>query len=99
MYIERLYVVGDATLLGAIVLICDAPCREILDEAGTTTTPSSSQTAAMPRLAESHAQTGLSSGAIAGIAVGGLFLTIFVGALLFLLGRQTTMLQFMRQQE
>ncbi|MCJ1344977.1 hypothetical protein MMC31_003182 [Peltigera leucophlebia] len=60
----------------------------------TGTAASSSQTA-VP--AESHNK--LSSGAIAGIAVGGAFIAIMLGALLFLLGRQTTMLQFMRRQQ
>lgn len=48
-------------------------------------------------VAESHHN--LSSGAIVGIAVGGLVIAILLGALLFLLGRQTTMLQFMKRQQ
>lgn len=64
-----------------------------------TTTPtatgaSSSQTA-VP--VETHIK--LSSGAIAGIAVGGVVIALLLGALLFLLGRHTTMLQFMRRQQ
>lgn len=41
----------------------------------------------------------LSSGAIAGIAVSGVFISLLLGALFFLLGRQTTILQFMRRQQ
>lgn len=72
------------------------PGKEIPNEAGTTTSSSSSQTT-VP--AGTHTQTRLCSSAIAGIAVGGVFIAILVGALLFLLGRQTTMLQFMRRQQ
>lgn len=74
------------------------PGGKIPDEAGTSTTtsPSSSQTAAP---AEAHTQIKLSSGAIVGIIVGGVFIAILVGASLFFLGRQTTMLQFMRRQQ
>lgn len=83
------------------------PGGKLPDEAGTTTKPSSSQTSAttsptssqtaVPAGTQTH--TKLSSGAIAGIAVGGVFIAILVGALIFLLGRQSTMLQFMRRQQ
>lgn len=86
------------------------PGGKIPDEAGTTSTttspsssqtrtttsPTSSQTAAP---AEAHTQIKLSSGAIVGITVGGVIIAILVGALLFLYGRQTTMLQFMRREQ
>lgn len=60
----------------------------------TETAASSSQTA-VP--VQSHSK--LSSGAIVGIVVGGVVIAILLGALLFLLGRQTTMLQFIRRQQ
>lgn len=63
-------------------------------ESPTATAASSSQTA-VP--AETHIK--LSSGAIAGVAVGGALVAILLGAFLFLLGRQTTMLQFIRGQQ
>lgn len=82
------------------------PGGKIPDEAGTTISPSSSQTGTTTSpsfsqtavLAGIHTHIKLSSSAIAGIAVGGVFIAILVGALIFLLGRQTTMLQFMRRQ-
>ena len=46
---------------------------------------------------ESHGK--LSSGAIAGIAVGGVVIALLFGALLFLIGRHTTVIQFMRRQQ
>lgn len=39
----------------------------------------------------------LSTGAIVGIVIGGLVVAVLIGALFFLLGRQKTMLQFMRR--
>ena len=63
-------------------------------ESPTATAVSSSQTA-VP--AEPHIK--LSSGAIAGVAVGGVLVVILLGAFLFLLGRQTTILQFTRRQQ
>lgn len=63
----------------------------------TATGASSSQPAAVSVENESHNK--LSSGAIAGIAVGGVVIVLLLGALLFLLGRHTTMLQFMKRQQ
>lgn len=60
----------------------------------TETAASSSQTA-VP--VESHSK--LSSGAIAGVAVGGVLVAILLGAFLCLLGRQTTILQLIRRQQ
>lgn len=83
------------------------PGGKLPDEAGTTASPSSSQTStttspsssqtAVPAGTQTH--TKLSSGAIAGIAVGGVVIAIFVGVLIFILGRQSTMLQFMKRQQ
>lgn len=64
-------------------------------QTSTATADSSSQTAAPA--AASHSK--LPTGAIVGIAVGGALVALLLGALFFLLGRQTTMLQFMRRHQ
>lgn len=68
----------------------------------TTTSQSSTTQAAKPSAASpSHTPAAsspkLSTGAIVGIVIGGVVVAVLIGALLFLLGRHKTMLQFMRR--
>ena len=70
--------------------------------ANAATSQSSSTQAAQPSAAlASHAPDvsshKLSTGAIVGIVIGGVVVVSLIGALFFLLGRQKTMLQFMRR--
>lgn len=61
------------------------------------TTPTATGASSSQVPLETH--TKLSSGAIAGITVGGVVIALLLGSLLFLLGRHTTMLQFMKRQQ
>ena len=68
----------------------------------TTTSQSSSTQAAKPSAASPSPTPNasspiLSTGAIVGIVIGGVVVAFLIGALLFLLGRHKTMLQFMRR--
>ena len=59
-------------------------------------TKSSAASASHTPAATSH---GLSTGAIVGIVIGGVVVLVLIGALFFLLGRQKTMLQFLRRSQ
>lgn len=67
----------------------------------TTTSQSSStqSSAAYPSYTSDASSHKLSTGAIVGLVIGGLVVALLVGALFFLLGRQKTMLQFMRRNQ
>lgn len=60
---------------------------------------STQSSAAYPSHTPGASSHKLSTGAIVGIVIGGVVVAVLVGALFFLLGRQKTMLQFMRRNQ
>ena len=67
--------------------------------AATSQSSSAQSSAAYPSYTSDASPHKLSTGAFVGILIGGLVVAVLVGALFFLLGRQKTMLQFMRRSQ